>query len=57
MKFRALLAYKKSFALALTFFEITKSCPNKETYSLKDQIRRSTWSVKGTIAEANKKKI
>ena len=57
MKFRALLVYKKSFALALTFFEITKSCPKEEIYSLKDQIWRSSRSVIVTIAEAYRKKI
>lgn len=57
MKFRALLVYKKSFALALTFFEITKSCPNKESYSIKDQIRRYSRSLTGAIAEAYRKKI
>ena len=57
MKFQDLLADKKTFSLALMFFEITKSCPKGQAYSLTDKIRRSTWSVKGTIAEANKKKI
>ena len=57
MKFRALLVYKKSFALALTFFEITKSCPKEEIYSLKDQIWRSSRSVIVTIAEAYRKPI
>ena len=57
MKFRALLVYKKSFALALTFFEITKSCPNKESYSIKDQIRRYSRSLTGAIAEAYRKPI
>ena len=57
MKFRALLAHKKSFALALTVFEITKSCPKKEAYWLTDQIRRYSKSRTGAIAEVYRKKI
>ena len=42
MTFHELLAYKKSFALAMKIFEITKLFPKEETYSLTDQIRRSS---------------
>lgn len=57
MKSQDLLTYQKSFALALTVFEITKSCPKGEAYSLIDQIRRSSRSVIVTIAEAYRKPI
>ena len=57
MKFQDVLADKKSFALALTVFEITKSCPKGEAYSLTDQIRRYSRSLTGAIAEAYRKKI
>nr|WP_314836712.1 four helix bundle protein [uncultured Flavobacterium sp.] len=57
MRFQDLLAYKKSFALAMKIFEITKTFPKEETYSLTDQIRRSSRSVPATIAEAYRKRI
>jgi four helix bundle protein len=57
MKFLDLLAYQKSFSMAMKIFEITKSFPKEETYSLTDQIRRSSRSVPVTIAEAYRKRI
>jgi four helix bundle protein len=57
MRFQDLLAYKKSFALAMKIFEITKAFPKEETYSLTDQIRRSSRSVPVTMAEAYRKRI
>ncbi len=57
MTFRDLLAYKKSFALAMKIFEITKTFPSEEKYSLTDQIRRSSRSVPVTIAESYRKRI
>jgi four helix bundle protein len=54
--FRDLIAYKKAFALAMEIFSITKSFPKEETYSLIDQIRRSSRSVFASIAEAYKKR-
>ena len=57
MRFQDLLAYKKSFALAMRIFEITKSFPKEETYSLTDQIRRSSRSVPVTLAEAYRKRV
>ena len=56
MKFQDLLAYKKSFSLAMNIFELSKSFPKEEIYSLTDQIRRSSRSVSITIAEANRKR-
>ncbi len=55
MSFRELLAYKKSFALAMKVFELSKSFPKEEKYSLTDQIRRSSRSVSTNISEAYRK--
>jgi four helix bundle protein len=54
--FRDLIAYKKAFSLSMEIFSITKSFPKEETYSLTDQIRRSSRSVFASIAEAYKKR-
>lgn len=56
MTFQDLLAYKKSFTLAMKIFTISKSFPKEETYSLTDQIRRSSRSVSSNIAEAFRKR-
>jgi four helix bundle protein len=57
MKFQDLIAYKKSFNLAMQIFTISKSFPKVETYSLTDQIRRSSRSVSSNIAEAYRKRL
>jgi four helix bundle protein len=57
MDFKKLLAYQKSFELAMLIFEISKSFPKEETYALTDQIRRSSRSVSANIAEAYRKRI
>ena len=49
--------YKKAFALAMKIFEITKTFPKEETYSLTDQIRRASRSVCTNLAEAYRKKM
>jgi four helix bundle protein len=50
--FRDLIVYQKSYSLAMEIFEITKTFPKEERYSLVDQIRRSSRSVPANIAEA-----
>lgn len=50
--FRDLKAYQLSYQLALEIFELTKTFPKEERYSLVDQIRRSSRSVSANIAEA-----
>lgn len=50
--FRELEVYKLSRQLAKEIFEISKKFPKEEMYSLTDQIRRSSRSVGGQIAEA-----
>ena len=57
MRFQDLMAYQKSFDLAMKIFQITKRFPKEEMYSLTDQIRRSSRSVTVTIAEAYRKRV
>jgi four helix bundle protein len=54
--YRELRVYKEAMALALEIFEITKSFPGEERYSLTDQIRRSSRSVCSNTAEAWRKR-
>ncbi len=56
MDFKKLLAYQKSFDLAMAIFEISKNFPKEETYSLTDQVRRSSRSVSANISEAYRKR-
>jgi len=56
MGFRKLIAYKKAFDLAMEIFHISKSFPKEETYSLTDQIRRSSRSVCINLAEGYRKR-
>ncbi|NRD21086.1 four helix bundle protein [Winogradskyella eckloniae] len=56
MDFKKLLAYQKAFDLAMLIFEISKSFPKEERYSLTDQIRRSSRSVNANITEAYRKR-
>jgi four helix bundle protein len=50
--FRDLEVYKLSRQLSKEIFELTKSFPKEEKYSLTDQIRRSSRSIGAQIAEA-----
>jgi four helix bundle protein len=54
--YKDLVLYKKSFALAMEIFTITKQFPKEETYSLTDQIRRSSRSVNICTIEAYRKR-
>jgi len=54
--FRDLTVYKKAFELAMEIFELSKSFPKEERYSLTDQIRRSSRAVCSCIAEAYRKR-
>lgn len=56
-KFQNLLAYLKSVDLAMEIFEMTKTFPKEEKYSLTDQIRRSSRSVSANIAESYAKRL
>ncbi len=53
---RELEAYRKAFDAAIQVFEISKMFPREETYSLTDQMRRSSRSVCANIAEAWRKR-
>ena len=57
MGFRKLQVYQKAFKLAMEIFEMTKTFPKEEKYSLTDQIRRSSRSVCANIGEAYRKRI
>lgn len=48
--------YKKAFKAAMEIFELSKAFPKEETYSLTDQIRRSSRSVCSNVAEAWRKR-
>ena len=48
--------YKLAFDAAMKIFELSKGFPREETYSLTDQIRRSSRSVCGNISEAFRKR-
>jgi len=50
--FRDLIAYKKAFEQGCKVFDLTLTFPIEEQYSLTDQIRRTTRSVCGNLAEA-----
>jgi len=47
-----LRVYKLAFATALEIYQLSREFPKVETYSLTDQIRRSSRSVCANIAEA-----
>jgi len=48
--------YKMAFEAAMGIFEMSKKFPREETYSLTDQIRRSSRSVCSNVAEAWRKR-
>ncbi len=54
--FYDLLVYKKSFDLAMSIFELSKSFPKEEMYSLTDQIWRSSRSSNICLVEAYRKR-
>jgi len=54
--YKDLLAFGKAFGLAMKIFEISKRFPKEETYSLTDQIRKSSRSVCANFAEAFRRK-
>jgi four helix bundle protein len=55
--FRELRVYQSAIEGAMEIFEITRSFPVEEKYSMVDQIRRSSRSVCANIAEAWRKRI
>ena len=53
---RDLKVYQLAYKLAMDIFNISKSFPREEKYSLTDQIRRSSRSVAANIAEGFRKR-
>jgi four helix bundle protein len=53
---RDLKVYQLAYKLAMDIFDASKSFPKEEKYSLTDQIRRSSRSVAGNIAEGFRKR-
>ncbi|MFC0604509.1 four helix bundle protein [Winogradskyella pulchriflava] len=51
-----LIAYKKGFKLAMDIYHLSKKFPKEETYSLTDQVRRSSRSVCANLSEAYRKR-
>jgi len=54
--FRDLKVYQTAFKLQQGIFEVSKGFPREEMYSLVDQVRRSSRSIGGNIAEAWQKR-
>ena len=54
--FRELRVYQAAFAMQQQIFELSRSFPRDERYSLTDQVRRSSRSVGANVAEAWQKR-
>lgn len=53
---RELEVYKPAFDTAMETFKISKSFPKEETYSLTDQVRKSSRSVRTSLSEGRRKR-
>ena len=53
---KELKVYQISFDAGMKIFELSKSFPKEERYSLTDQVRRSSRSVSANIAEGFRKR-
>ena len=51
-RFRDLIAYKKAFSPHRKIFEVTKTFPKEDLFSLTDQVHRSSRTIGGNISEA-----
>ena len=54
--YKDLKVYQLAYKLAMEIFNITKTFPGEEKFSLTDQIRRSSRSIPANISEAWKKR-
>ena len=54
--FRGLKVYQPAFKPAMEIFRVSKGFPREETYSLTDQIRRSSRGVCTNLGEAYRKR-
>ena len=50
--FRDLIVHQKARKIAQTIFQLSKSFPREEAYSLTDQMRRASRSIGAQLAEA-----
>ena len=55
--FRDLRVYQNAMDAAMEIFEITKTFPAEEKFSMVDQMRRSSRSACANIAEAWRKRL
>lgn len=55
-KHTELQVYQRSFAAAMSLFQLSKKFPPEEKYSLTDQVRRSSRSVSANLAEGWRKR-
>jgi len=53
---KELVVYQMAFKSSMELFQLTKSFPKEEVYSLTSQIRRSSRSVSSNLAEAFRKR-
>src|SRR5688572_26923643 len=56
MSYKRLVAYQKSFAVAMKIFHLTKKFPKEELYGLTGQIRRSSRGVCSNLVEGYRKR-
>ncbi len=54
--YKDLETFKKAYALAMEIFEVSKSFPKEEKYSLTDQVRRCSRSVCANFGEAYRRR-
>ncbi len=54
--YRELRVYQNAFKAAMRIFELTKTFPAEEKYSMVDQMRRSSRAVCSNVAEAWRKR-
>ena len=54
--FRELRVYQDAFGAAMIIFQLSRSWPQEERYSLTNQIRRASRAVSANIAEAWRKR-
>ncbi|HEY6805785.1 MAG TPA: four helix bundle protein [Pyrinomonadaceae bacterium] len=54
--YRDLKVHQLAYKLAMEIFHLSKAFPREETYSLTDQIRRSSRSVAANLAEGFRKR-
>ena len=53
---KELRVYQAAFSMAMEIYQLSKSFPSEEKFSLTDQVRRSSRSVCANLAEAFRKR-